>query len=144
MRINEIMTPNPQSIGPDDTLAQAAAKMKELNVGILPVCKNDRMVGILTDRDIVIRAVANGMDPDASVRTVMSRLVSFCFEDQDQEVAASMMETNRIRRLPVLDHDENLVGIISLGDLAVRTHHDRMALRVLEHISEADQLAVHA
>jgi len=145
MRINEIMTPNPQCVGPDDTLAQAAAKMKNLNIGILPVCKNERLVGILTDRDIAVRAVANGMDPEASVRTVMSRLVSFCFEDQDQEVAASMMETNRIRRLPVLDHEEHLVGIISLGDLAVRAPHDRMALRVLEHISETDhQMAAQA
>jgi CBS domain-containing protein len=135
MKINEIMTPNPEWIGPDDTLAHAAATMRELNVGSLPVCKDGRLVGLLTDRDIAVRAVANGLDPQTSVRPVMSRLVAFCFDDQDQEVAASMMETNRIRRLPVLDHDEHLVGIISLGDLAVRSPQEKMALKVLERIS---------
>ena len=136
MKINEIMTRNPEYIGPDEILARAAARMRDLNVGSLPVCKDGRLVGVLTDRDVAVRAVANGLDPQTSVRSVMSRLVTYCFDDQDQEVAASLMETNRIRRLPVLDRHERLVGIVSLGDLAVRTHHEKMALRVLEHISE--------
>ena len=136
MKINQIMTRNPEYIGPDDTLVRAAAKMRDLKVGSLPVCKDGRLVGILTDRDIAVRAVANGLDSHTSARSVMSRLVTYCFDDQDQEVAASLMETNRIRRLPVLDHDEHLVGIVSLGDLAVRTRPETMALRVLEHISE--------
>ena len=135
MKANEIMTPNPHYIGPDETLIEAAAQMKELNVGILPVCSENRLVGVLTDRDIAIRAVANGLDPcHVPVRSVMSRLIVSCFDDQDEEVAANIMGTNRIRRLPVLDREEHLVGIISLGDLAVRTHDD-VALRVLEHVS---------
>jgi CBS domain-containing protein len=136
MNINEIMTPHPQTIGPDDPVSAAAEKMKEFNVGILPVCNGDRLVGVLTDRDIAVRAVANGLDPDQTlVRTVMSRLIMYCFADQDETVAASMMETNRIRRLPVLDHEERLVGVVSLGDLAARTHQERLAIRVLEHIA---------
>lgn len=136
MKTNEIMTPNPAWIGPDETLIEAATQMKTRNVGILPVCNHNRLVGVLTDRDIAIRAVANGLDPHSvPVRTVMSRLIFSCFEDQDQEIAACIMETNHIRRLPVLDRNEHLVGIISLGDLAVRTNDEELALRVLEHVS---------
>jgi CBS domain-containing protein len=137
MKNIEIMTPDPQWIGPEETLQQAARQMKARNVGILPVLKENRLVGVLTDRDIAIRAVANGLDPDKTVvRRVMSRLILYCFADQEQEEAASMMESHHVRRLPVLDRHEHLVGIISLRDLAVRTDHEELALRVLEHLAE--------
>lgn len=136
MKTVDIMTPNPECVDPDDTLTQAASRMKQCNVGILPVCNNNRMVGVLTDRDIAVRAVAVGLDPNrTAVRTVMSRLIISCFEDQDQEAAARMMAAHQIRRLPVLDRNEHLVGIISLGDLAVRVHGETLALKVLENLS---------
>jgi CBS domain-containing protein len=136
MKNIEIMTPNPRCIGPDDTLLQAAKQMKTSNVGILPVLKEGRLIGVLTDRDIAVRAVVNGLDPGQTmVRTVMSRLILYCFADQDQEVAAKMMESHHIRRLPVLDRNEHLVGIISVLDLAVRADREELALRVLENLS---------
>jgi CBS domain-containing protein len=136
MKTIEIMTPNPQCIGPDETLIQAAKQMKRLNVGMLPVCNEDHLVGVLTDRDIAIRAVANGLDPNhTTIRTIMSRLIISCFSDEDQEAAASLMQSHRLRRLPVLDRDEQLVGVISLTDLAYRTNQETLASRVLEGIA---------
>ena len=136
MKTIEIMTPDPQCIDPGDTLTQAAVRMKACNVGILPVCKQGRLVGVLTDRDIAIRAVANGLDPDhVTVHTVMSRLIISCFADQDQEEAATMMESHHVRRLPVLDRDERLIGIISLGDLVVRSDNEDRGLKIWEQLS---------
>ena len=136
MKTIEIMTPNPQCIAPDDFITQAAARMKACNIGILPVCKQGRLVGVLTDRDIAIRAVANGLDPNqVTVQTVMSRLIISCFADQDQEDAASMMESHHVRRLPVLDRDEHLIGIISVGDIVVRSDNENRAIKILEHIA---------
>jgi CBS domain-containing protein len=137
MKIRDVITPSPRCIGPDASLVEAAAEMKALDVGILPVCENNRLIGTVTDRDIVIRAVAEGYDPNIiAVRQVMSGVVIYCFDDQDIWNAAQMMESHQIRRLPVLNRDERLVGIISLGDLAVRTGAENMAARILERISE--------
>ena len=136
MKIKEIITPEPQCISPDATLVEAAEDMKSLDVGILPICENDRLVGTVTDRDIIVRAVAEGRDPHTTkVREVMSGKIIYCFDDQNVEDAASMMEKSQVRRLPVLDHDKRLVGIISIGDLAARAHQDELAGRTLAAVA---------
>jgi CBS domain-containing protein len=132
------MTQGCECIGPDATIQEAAQKMRDLGVGPLPVCgENDRLIGMITDRDITIRAVAEGEDPcSACVRDVMTPDIVCCFEDQDIEEAAQMMEQKQIRRLVVLNRDKRLVGILSLGDLAVQTRDERLAGEALERISE--------
>jgi CBS domain-containing protein len=111
--------------------------MRELDVGMLPVCDNDRLVGTVTDRDITIRGVARGLDPKSTpVREVMTHEVVCCFEEQSIEEAGRLMEERQIRRLPVINQDKRLVGIVSLGDLAVRTHSGILAGEVLEQVSE--------
>jgi len=138
IKIKDIITPAPRCISPDASLVEAAMEMKALDVGILPICENNRLIGTVTDRDITIRAVAEGYDPNiCTVRQVMSRVVIYCFDDQDIWNAARMMETNKIRRLPILNRNEHLVGMVSLGDLAVRTGMENMAARILGRISEA-------
>jgi CBS domain-containing protein len=114
--------------------------MRDLNVGPLPVCgSDDRLAGMITDRDIIVRAVAEGKDPRATpVREIMTPNVVYCFEDQDVHDAAALMEDNQIRRLVVLNHGKRLVGIVSLGDIAVHTADDQFQLagEALERISE--------
>ena len=139
MKVKEIITRDPQCVTPDALLVEAAQKMKALNVGMLPICDNDRLVGTVTDRDITLRAVAEGFDPKVTtVRQVMTREVVYCFEYQSVKDAAQLMEDRQIRRLPVLNEDKRLVGILSLGDLAVRTGRDRLAGEVLERVSEPE------
>jgi CBS domain-containing protein len=116
------MTPHVEVIHPDATLREAAQKMQTLDVGPIPVCDGDRLQGMLTDRDITIRATAQGRDPNTTrVREVMTPDIVYCFEDQDVEEAAQIMEERQIRRLVVLNRDKRLVGIVSLGDLATQT-----------------------
>ncbi len=137
MKVKEIITTNPQCISPSASLTEAAQKMRALDVGILPVCEHDRLIGTMTDRDIAVRAVAEGLDPKTvNVRQMMTPGVIYCYEDGTVEEAAQLMEEKQIRRLPVLDADDHLVGIFSLGDLAVRAHQRRLAGQVLERVSE--------
>jgi CBS domain-containing protein len=137
MKIKNIITPSPRCVSPNASLVEAAAQMKALDTGWLPVCENDRLIGTLTDRDIIIRSVAEGFDPNiVAVRQIMSRDIIYCFEDHDIEDAAQIMQKNQIRRLPVLDQNKRLIGIISLGDLAVRTGEDNLVGRILERVSE--------
>src|SRR5688572_19963063 len=121
MFIREIMTRPVECVRPNDALQEAAGKMRDLNVGSLPVCGDeDRLVGMLTDRDLAVRAVAEGWDPTSKrVSDAMSEGIVFCFDDQDVEDAAQMVREHQIRRLVVLNRDKRLVGIVSLGDLAV-------------------------
>ena len=136
MKVKEVMTPGVECTRPESTLQQAAERMKALDVGPLPVCENDRLVGMLTDRDITIRATAEGWNPKAApVRDAMTREVITCFEDQDVREAARLMKEKQIRRLPVLNRAKRLVGIVSLGDLAVETADDRLAGETLHQIS---------
>lgn len=120
--IAELMTPEPICVRPDDTVQRAAQLMDELNVGSLPVCDDDdRLVGIVTDRDITVRAIAAGLHPAiTSVDLVMTEKVRWCSPAQSPEEALQQMAAVQIRRLPVVDADERLVGIVALGDLAVR------------------------
>src|SRR6266540_3362426 len=100
MQVKDVMTRGVECVGPDATLREAARKMRDLDVGPLPVCENDRLVGILTDRDITVRAVAEGHDPaDSRVRDIMTHGIDYCFDDDDVTEAAWHMETKQIRRL---------------------------------------------
>ena len=138
MQVKDVMTTGVECVCPDTTLRTAAQKMKELDVGPLPVCgDDDRLAGIITDRDIAVRAVAAGLDPDtAQVRDVMTPNIIYCFEDQEVSDAAHMMEQNQIRRLAVLNREKRLVGIFSLGDLAVDGGDEQLSGHTLEAISE--------
>jgi CBS domain-containing protein len=132
MKVHEIMTAHARCIGPENTLVEAAGLMRELDVGALPVCDNDRVTGIVTDRDIVLRGTANGVDPNSTpVSSVMSQTVVSIFADQPVEEAVRVMEDRQIRRLPVLGRNSRLVGILSLGDIAISSNpaFSGMALR---------------
>ncbi|HWI59521.1 MAG TPA: CBS domain-containing protein [Bacillota bacterium] len=125
---------------PDCTLIEAAQKMKHLDVGVLPVCDGERLVGMITDRDITIRSIAEGCNPHlARVQQIMTRQIIYCGEDQDVQEVAQLMEQKQIRRIPVLDRNKQLVGIVSLGDLSVRAHDEPLAGKVLERVSEKGQ-----
>lgn len=120
MLAKECMTKNVEIGAPNMTLAEAAMKMRDGDFGALPISESDRLVGMLTDRDIAIRAVANGKDPNkAFVGEVMSRKVLYCFDDQDVNEIVKNLGDNQIRRLPVLNRQKRLVGILSLGNLAL-------------------------
>lgn len=137
MKIRDILTKDPEVVHPDATICEAARKMKECDIGMLPVCDGERLVGSLTDRDLTIRAVADGADPlKTKVREVMTSKVYYCFEDDGLQEAARVMEDQQIRRLPVINSDKRLVGIISLGDLAVRTHDQKLVEEVMERVCE--------
>lgn len=137
MQVKDIMTPQVEVIHPDATVTEAAKKMSRLEIGPLPVCDGDRLVGMVTDRDIIVRAIAKGRDPNTiKVREVITPEVVYCFEDQEVKTVAQMMQLRQIRRVPVLNHDKRLVGIVSLGDLAVETGNEKLAGKTLEHVSE--------
>jgi CBS domain-containing protein len=118
MKIRDAMTRDVCMVRPDQTLREAAQMMADLDIGALPVQENDRLVGMITDRDIAVRAVAEGRSADTPIREVMSKEIKYCYEDQDIEEVTRNMGDQRLRRLPVMDRDKRLVGILSLGDLA--------------------------
>ena len=140
MQLREVMTRHIEEIRPDANLKEAAEKMRSMDIGALPVCENDRLVGMLTDRDIAIRAVAEGRDPmQTCVREAMSSGTVFCYEDDDVGEAARLMEEKQIRRLPVFNRQGRAVGIVSLGDLATRIGNDHLSDDVLEQVSQPTQ-----
>jgi CBS domain-containing protein len=140
MQIKEVMTTGVEVVRPDDTLQEAARRMKSIDVGPLPVCDGDRLLGMITDRDIIIRATAEGRDPKVTrVKEAMTPGVVYVFEDQDIEEAASLMKERQIRRLVVLDRDKRLVGILSLGDIAADIQDDELSGEVLERVSEPSE-----
>ncbi len=119
-------------ISPEATIQEAAQKMKELDVGPLPVCENDRLVGMITDRDIAVRSSAEGEDPfTGHVRDAMTSKINYCYEDDDVNKAAQIMAENQVRRLVVLDRDQHLAGVVSIGDLATRAD-EKIAGNTLE------------
>ena len=137
MELREIMTTDIAVVHPDSSLKEAAMKMSELDVGAIPVCDGDKLTGMVTDRDITIRATAAGLDPARTkVSDVMSSDIAYCFEEQAIEEAASLMEARQIRRLPILSQDKRLVGIVSLGDIAVYVRDTDLSGEALEAISE--------
>lgn len=135
MQVKDEMSVYVEVVSPDSSVKDAAQKMKDLDIGILPVCENRRLIGVLTDRDITVRATAVGKDPAATtVRDIMSNKVAWCLEDDDVDEVAKKMEGRRIRRLPVISRDRKLVGMLSLGDIAVRGSRD-VACEILERVS---------
>jgi CBS domain-containing protein len=120
-QVSDVMTRGVRSMQPQDMVELAAQAMDELNVGTIPVCEGERLVGIVTDRDIVVRAVAQGLAADRTpLGDVMSTQVHTCREDDALEEVAELMSAAQVRRLPVLDRDERLIGILSLGDIAAK------------------------
>jgi CBS domain-containing protein len=119
MKVREAMTRDVRLVKPDQPIREAAKLMGELDIGALPVEENDRLVGMITDRDIAVRAVGSGRGPDTAIREVMSGEIKYCYEDQSVDEVTQNMGELRIRRLPVLNRDKRLVGILSLGDLAI-------------------------
>lgn len=119
MKIKDCMSADVHLANPSDTIKTAAEAMAEIDAGVIPVSENDRLVGMITDRDIAIRAVAQGYGPDAKVADIMSRDVKYCYEDEDTDQVLANMGNIQVRRLPVLSREKRLVGIVSLGDLAM-------------------------
>jgi CBS domain-containing protein len=135
MKVKEIMTREVELAGPDDTLQEAAQRMLELDIGVLPVGEDDRLVGMITDRDVAVRGIAQGKGPSAKVREVMSAEVKYCFEDEDVSHVGKNMGSVQVRRLPVVSRDKRLVGILSLGDLATQGK-PKAGMEALRGISE--------
>jgi len=135
MKISEVMTPNPRTVKPTDSLQAAATIMRDEDTGAIPVLDGDRITGMVTDRDIVIRAVADG-DFKAKVSDVASDDVITVTPEMATSEAAELMSEHQVRRLPVVDGDDKLVGIVSLGDLAVKEGRDSRMGETLENISE--------
>ena len=135
-QIKDIMSRDVQVISPDATIAEAAKCMRDGDFGMMPVGENDRMIGAISDRDIAVRDLAEGRDASAKVRDVMSEGIHWAFEDDPVEKAAKIMSEHQIRRLPIVSRDKRLVGIVALGDLAVRETESEPAAEALCEISE--------
>ena len=140
MLIKELMTRDVDVIRPDASLQEAARQMKAIDVGSLPVCDGNKIQGIITDRDIAIRAVADGDDPTTTkVRDVMTSDPYYCFEDQPVQEAAGTMQHYQIRRLPIVNRSKELVGIVALSDIALYTENEKLTGATLELVSEPNE-----
>ena len=140
MQLKDFINYRVEMVHPNDTLQQAAEKMRDLDVGSMPVCEGQHLIGIVTDRDITIRATARGQDPTRTpVRDVMTPDVVYCFEADTVDDAARTMQEHQIRRLFVLNEEEELVGITSLGELATVTGNRALSGETLEHISQSSE-----
>jgi CBS domain-containing protein len=137
VKLKDIMTKDVQVIHPDETLQAAAQKMRDHDIGFLPVCEGDRLVGVVTDRDLALRGIAAGVNSKAMLgRDLMTSPIIYCFDDQDVDEAAKLMEEHQIRRVAVLSRDEKrLVGVVSLGDIANKSTKE-MSAEVLQSVSE--------
>ena len=140
MKVSECMTREVRLVAPEETLQDAARMMADIDAGILPVGEDDRMIGMITDRDIAIRGVALGRAPDAKVREIMSDEVRYCFEDDDAEAVLDNMAAIQVRRLPVVDRDKRLVGIVSIADLARKREEAAHAGEALGEIARPSAL----
>lgn len=137
-RVSEVMTQDVRMISPQASLQEAARLMDELNVGWLPVCVEHKLVGMITDRDITVRAISNGMSPqDTPVSDVMTEHMRWCHEHQSTDEVLQQMSDVQIRRIPVLNDDNQLIGIVSLGDLATR--YPQGVQEVLRNISSPSE-----
>ncbi|MDL5594376.1 CBS domain-containing protein [Bacillus subtilis] len=136
MKISEIMTRNVQTLTPDSSLREAASLMGRIDSGALLVNEGDRLVGMVTDRDITVRGVTAGLDAEAPVREVMSSEIRYCFEDEDVQHVAENMAQIQLRRLPVLNREKRLVGVVSLGNIAA-CRSERASATVLQGVARA-------
>ena len=134
--LKDLMSRDVKVISPDMTIRDAAKKMRDGDFGMMPVGEDDRLIGTISDRDIAIRAVAEGKDAGTSVRDVMSEGVAWAYEDDSVEEAAKIMSERQVRRLPVVDRNKRLVGIVALGDFAVESSEIRPAAQALSEISK--------
>lgn len=141
MKLDEIMTKDVEIISPGDTLQTAAQKMRDRDIGFLPVCDGDRLIGVLSDRDVIVRALAEGMDSNAIVgRDLITSPAIYCFDDQTLDEAAKLMHDNQIRRLVILNRDDKrMVGVISLGDLAINVD-EKISGDVLQSVSAPESI----
>jgi CBS domain-containing protein len=137
MKVSDVMTRLTHIATPDQSLQEVATTMSEQDIGALPVAENDRLIGMITDRDITIRAVAEGKGPATPVREIMTEQLRTCFQDDDLTEVAQVMAERQMRRLPVLDRDSHLVGIISIGDLAL-SRQPGQAQEALRGVSRSD------
>ena len=135
MKVAEAMTRAVHLGRPDASLRDIARLMSENDVGVVPIGEDDRLVGMITDRDLTVRGLAEGKGPDTAVREIMSETVKFCFEDEDLDAVARSMGELQMRRLPVLDRNKRLVGIVSLGDIAANAG-ESLAGEALRRVSE--------
>ena len=136
MKISEVMTRHVEIILPEQTIQEAASLMQRVDTGALLVHEGDRLVGMVTDRDIAIRAVARGLGPETPVRDVMTGNIRYCFEDEDVQHVARNMADIQVRRLPVLNREKRLVGVVSLGNIAsIRS--SRTSDTVLQGVAQA-------
>lgn len=139
-KLKDIMTPHVDVIAPNAIAEEAATQMKDLNVGAIPVCDGEKLVGMITDRDLVVRVMAERRDPKTTrVTEAMSSDILFCYEDDDIEKASRVMAQHQIRRLPILSTEKKLVGIVSLGDLAVHGTDAHTSGDILEQVSSPAQ-----
>jgi CBS domain-containing protein len=135
-QLKDIMSADVQVISPDATIREAAQKMREGDFGMMPVAENDRMIGAISDRDIALRAVAEGKGPDTKVRDVMSQGIAWAYDDDSVDHAAEIMSEHQVRRLPVVNRQKRLVGIVALGDFAVESSDLEPAAEALVEISQ--------
>ena len=135
-KLKDLMSRDVKVISPDMTIRDAARKMRDGDFGMMPVGEDDRLIGTISDRDIAIRAVAEGKDAGTPVRDVMSEGVAWAYEDDSVEEAAKIMSERQVRRLPVVDRNKRLVGIVALGDFAVESSEIRPAAQALSEISK--------
>ena len=136
MKVSKIMSPDVELVNPDDSIQSAARKMADADIGFLPVGENDRLIGMVTDRDIALRAVAMGKSPRSTkVREIMTDKVLYCTEHDEVEDAADSMASMKIRRLPIVNDGKRLVGVLSLGDIALR-HDSATAGSALEQVCD--------
>jgi CBS domain-containing protein len=142
MQVSKAMTPDVVSVLPETTLMEAARLMKGLDVGPLPVREDGRLIGVVTDRDITVRATAEGRDPQTTqVREVMTPNVVYCRDDEDVQQVAALMQEAQLRRLLVVDGEMRLVGIVSLGDLVLHSGDEALAGKTLSRVSEPEPKA---
>ena len=134
-QLKDLMSRDVKVISPDMTIGEAAKKMRDGDFGMMPVGENDRMIGTISDRDIAIRAVAEGKDAGTKVRDVMTAGIAWAYEDDSVEQATTIMSKRQVRRLPVVNRDKRLVGIVALGDFAVESSEIKPAAQALAEIS---------
>jgi len=135
-RLKDVMSRDVKLVAPETTIREAAQQMRDGDFGMLPVAENDRMIGAISDRDIAIRAIADDKGPATTVREVMSEGICWAYEDDSIEQAATIMSERQVRRLPIVNRDKRLVGIVSLGDFAVDSADIEPAAEALSGISQ--------
>ena len=136
MQIRDVMTTDVKTLSPDQSIREAAALMADIDSGALLVNEQDRLIGMITDRDIAIRAVAKGLDCDTPIREVMSKTIRYCFDDESVQDVAQNMAENEMRRMPVLNREKRLVGVVSLGNIA-SCHNQQTSDTLLQGVARA-------